>query len=179
VNVFTQTSKAIFITAVVLGAITVRADENGENIIYLGSGAAKTASSTVSGATPGSIGYIRISNTADNVWGLDFGGEGTKLDSTWGRTGAVGQANSYNLLLGKNISKSEAYRFDATALIGIRESTASCPKSYLGYQCYADAKPDTQSVFNYGVVLTLTYKSFMLGARATSESTQAFVGYRF
>lgn len=167
------------LAAAIVSASSVWANENGENLIYFGSGSSKNNSSQTTSKTPFSLGYLRISNTTDFVWGVDFAKEGTKLDSTWGQTNAIKQAASYNLLIGKKLGKGETSRFDAAFLLGMREATSECPKSYLGYQCYANAEPKTTYKTNYGAVLTWTYQSFMLGVRAGSESTQMMVGYRF
>jgi hypothetical protein len=161
-------------------ACQANANNDGENVIYLGSGPAKSGNpSTTTSKSPFTLGYLRLSNTRDVVWGFDISGEGTMLDSTWGQNNAVKQATSYNLLIGKNLGKTESSRFDLAFIAGIREKTSDCPSSYLGYQCYANSKPNTTNAFNYGAALTWSYKGFMLGARATGESTQAIMGVRF
>jgi hypothetical protein len=164
---------------IALMGATVNADENGPNIVYLGVGAAKSGTSYDSNKAPISIGYLNIANPSGTVWGGDISGEGTMLDSTWGQNKAVNQATSFNFIFGKNISKTEDYRFDGSLLIGIREKTSDCPKSYLGYQCYAASTPSTSYGVNYGLVLALTYKQIMLGVLATGESTQGLLGLRF
>ncbi len=175
--------KKSFVLMTVIGLLagitTVHANENDKNVIYIGGGSAQSGNPLKSSATPGSIGYLRLSNENDAVIGFDVGGEGTLLDSTWGQRSAVKQANSYNLLVGKNLMKNESSRFDATFLVGMRRSTTSCPSSYLGYQCYADAAPDNKYDLNYGLVLAVSYKSVMVGVRATGESAQALLGLRF
>ena len=101
------------------------------------------------------------------------------LDSTYRQNKAVKQGMSFNLLLGTNLAKTELSRFDVAVLLGARQKTTDCPSSYLGYQCYADAEPDMKYGFNYGAVLTWSFKSVMVGIRATGESTQALIGMRF
>ena len=168
---------ALILAFFVCGA---QADENGQNVIYLGSGSAKSGNSTTtSNKAPLTVGYLRLSNSSDTVFGADISGEGTMLDSTWGRSHTVKQATSFNLLVGRNLGKTENSRFDASLILGMKEKTQSCASSYLGYQCYADAKPNTSYGFNSGVALTWTYKSALVGLRATGESTQLMVGYRF
>lgn len=168
------------VIAIVIGTSFAHADENGQNVIYLGSGSAKSGNPSVtSNKTPVTLGYLRLSNTTDTVWGADISGEGTMLDSSWGQNRAVKQATSFNILLGKNLGKTENSRFDASLILGAREKTRSCPASYLGYQCYADTKPNTSYGFNSGVALTWAYKSVLLGLRATGESTQILLGYRY
>ena len=168
--------------SIALAAIAVQAahaDQNGESIAYLGVGAAKKGNATESSRSPFAIGYLKLSNTSNAIWGFDFSREGTMLDSTWSQNNAVKQASSYNLLFGTNFSKSENYRVDFALLAGAREKTSDCPSSFLGYQCYANAKPDTSYAFNYGAVISYTYKSLMLGVRATGESAQGLLGLRF
>ena len=151
-----------------------------ESIVYGGIGSARSnSSSATSDNNPFSLGYINISDVRSSVWGLDFSKEGSLLDSTYRQNRAVKQGTSYNLLLGTNLAKTESSRFDVAILIGAREKTKDCPSSYLGYQCYANAEPDTQYGFNYGAVLTWSFKGMMIGIRATGESTQAIVGLKF
>ena len=169
----------VLATVVLVGTTVASANENGENVLYFGVGSAKSGDYLKSNKTPFSIGYLSISSSRDSVWGADISGEGTMLDSTWGQRSAVNQAMSYNFLIGRNLTKSESSRFDAALLLGMRQSFSSCPSSYLGYQCYADSAPDTKYAFNYGAVVTWTYKSLMLGVRATGESAQALLGFRF
>ena len=106
-------------------------------------------------------------------------GEGTRLDSHWGTNNNVNQATSFNILLGKNLAKVEDLRFAGAAIIGLREASKDCPRSYLGYQCYADTRPETKYDLNYGILLTMLYKRLMVGIRATGESTQALIGFGF
>jgi hypothetical protein len=156
------------------------ASNDGENVIFFGSGSAEAGpASATSNKSPFAIGYLNLSNSRDSVWGFDIGGEGTKLDSTWGQNNAVKQANSFNLIAGRNIGKSENSRYDLAAIVGFRHKTSSCPSSYLGYQCYANTEPKTSYAFNYGLTLTWSYKNLMLGVRATGESKQALVGIRY
>ncbi len=172
--------KALCVLTLLTLTASANATNDGENVIYAGTGSAKSGSATAtSSKNPFTIGYLRLSNSRDVVWGVDISGEGTLLDSTWGQNKAVKQATSYNLLIGKNVGKSETSRFDLAFVAGIREKTSSCPSSYLGYQCYADSKPNTTNAFNYGAALTWSTKGFMLGVRATGESTQAIAGIRF
>jgi hypothetical protein len=175
--------KAASIVAMSLTSLwtsAVYADENGENVLYVGSGSAKTGSATTtSNKNAVTLGYLRQSRNSENVWGFDVSGEGSMLDSSWGQNQVVKQATSYNVLIGKNFNKSESSRFDAAFVLGLREKTRECPKSYLGYQCYANSTPETKYEFNYGFIVSWTYKSLMLGGRVTGESTQALVGYKF
>ena len=150
-----------------------------DGVVYVGIGAAKSSGGLKSSGTPVSLGYLNTSSTRDFVWGVDLSAEGTMLDSTWGQNKASSQGTSYNLIFGKNVSKLDSSRIDAAILVGMRETTSDCPRSYLGYQCYADAAPDYSYKLNYGAVITWTHTRLMLGIRATGESTQAIVGYKF
>jgi hypothetical protein len=172
--------KLVLVAFFCMSTTALHANENGENVVYIGSGPVKNNdTSTSSDKKPITLGYLRQSRNSDNIWGIDISAEGSMLDSTWGQTQAVKQATSFNLLIGKNFTRNENSRFDAAFLIGVREKTSECPKSYLGYQCYANSTPDTKYGFNYGLVMTWTYKSLMLGGRVTGESTQALIGLRF
>lgn len=171
--------RMFLVALTVVGATTTHADENGGNLIYVGAGPAKKADSTTTGSTPMSLGYLRLSNATNFVWGLDVSGEGTMLDSTWGKNNAVKQAMSYNLLVGTNFKNDGGSRIDGAVLLGAREASANCPSSFIGYQCYANSAPTTNHKLNYGVVLTWSFKSFMVGLRATEASTQALIGLRF
>ena len=86
---------------------------------------------------------------------------------------------SVNLLVGSNFGKSDFGRLDGAFLVGMRGKTSDCPKSYIGYRCYADGDPAVKFGLNYGVVMTWSYKSILVGIRATGESKQALLGFRF
>ena len=156
-----------------------QAAESGENAVYFGVGGSVKSDSIKSNEKPLSVGYMRLSNTTNSVYGFDIAREGTMLDSTYGKNNSVRSGTSYNALVGLNLSKSDYSRFDVALLIGAREKTKSCPSSYLGYQCYANTDPDSTYTVNYGLVATGTYKSVLLGARVTGESAQAMLGLRF
>jgi len=115
---------------------------------------------------------------AGGVVGFDIAGEGTMLDSTYGGD-EIRQALSLNFLVGSNLYKADAVRVDAAAIIGMRESFADCPDSFLGFQCYADQSPDTEYDLNLGAMISLTMQSVSLGVRATEVSTQAVIGVKF
>lgn len=169
----------VLIASAILCTTVVSAEEHGQNLVYLGAGSTKSDTSLKSKKTPISLGYLNISNVSNAVLGVDVSGEGTMLDSTWGKNNSVKQAISYNALIGRNIFKGEKSRVDATLLVGARETFTDCPSSYLGYQCYSDKAPKTNYKVNYGAVLTGTYNSYMLGMRVTGESAQVLIGFRF
>jgi hypothetical protein len=170
---------AVMVSMVAASSLACATDD-GENIIYFGAGGSRGGHSLGNGGgTAISLGYLRVSNASNIVWGADVSGEGTMLDSTGGNTNKAKRATSFNLLAGANIGKYESNRFDAALVLGAREKTSHCPNSYLGYQCYANSDPKNSYDVNYGLVLTWAYKSVMLGVRATGESTQALFGFRF
>ncbi len=171
--------KVALAIAATIGSTGSYAGEPGTSIIYLGGGAGDSGDYYKSSRPPVTLGILNISNQRGSVWGVDISGEGTMLNSTGGRYNAVEQGTSFNLLLGSNMSKSEDSRFDAAFLVGMRRTELSCPRSYLGYQCYADESPKSSYGFNYGALLAVTYKSLMFGVRATGESAQALLGFRF
>ncbi|MEY4976625.1 MAG: hypothetical protein RIQ97_1820 [Pseudomonadota bacterium] len=170
----------IAVSVLACASMSAMAQALPENVIYFGGGqSAETASATTSTQTPGAIGYLHLSATSDTVWGIDIGFEGTMLDSTWGQSRAINQGTSYNLVIGHNLHRSEHGRVDAMLLAGLRETTTSCPRSYIGYQCYADTKPDYEHSFNGGAMVTYSYRNLMVGLRLTSVSRQVVVGLRF
>ena len=149
-----------------------------DGIIYFSGGSAETASATVNGDTPMSIGYLALRDEGA-FFGFDIGAEGTVLDSTYSQTNKPNQAYSFNVILGTNISEQGKHRFDVGAIAGIREKTKDCPSSYLGYACYANTKPDTQYTANFGALITYSYDKLTIGLRATGESTQLLLGVKF
>lgn len=171
--------KLALATLALVSASVSYADEGKSAVIYLGVGSAQSGDPLKSTDTPKTIGFLSMSNESDMVWGFDIAGEGTMLDSTWGQNKAIKQATSYNFLLGKNLFKGDGSRFDASLLLGMRDSTTSCPSSYLGYQCYANSDPVNKYEGNYGAVLSYTQQNVMFGLRVTGQSTQALVGYKF
>lgn len=146
---------------------------------YIGAGKANTDDAFDNDDTPFSIGVMHQMNSRKLVFGFDIGREGTVIDSTWGLDDEPKQAMSYNLLIGGNMIDTGRYRADAALLLGMRESFADCPDSYLGFQCYADSEPETDYKGNFGGVITLSVDGFTVGLRATGESTQVLAGFRF
>lgn len=167
----------LIIIALVL-AVTTQA-RAGENIFYVGGGTSKETNGSSKGAF--SLGFLNLSQDR-YVWGLDFSQEGTMVDSTSHQNNAVKAGMSFNALIGANLLKTTSNRVDVAAIVGIREKGESCAssgQSYLGFQCYANATPDTKYAGNFGAVVAWTYKSAMLGVRITGESTQALLGVKF
>jgi hypothetical protein len=155
-------------------AIPVMANNNLENVIYVGGGSAKEDGYGNTGGSPATLGYIRQSNTKDFVWGFDVSGEGPMYHN-----GTPTKSTSFNIILGQNFLKTGGGRFDAGFLIGMREKSSSCPRSYLGYSCYADTDPSVKYTGNFGGVVTWTQNRFFIGARVTGQSKQVILGLRF
>ncbi|CAM3247146.1 hypothetical protein SAMN04488021_10430 [Paracoccus aminovorans] len=149
------------------------------NTFYIGAGRAESGDPLENDDTPWSIGFLHQRADSRLVLGFDIGREGTMIDSTWGLDERPKQATSYNLLIGGSLVDNGRFRTDAALLVGLRESFADCPDSYLGFQCYADRAPDTEYKGNFGAVLTLSVDRLALGLRATGESTQLVAGLRF
>ncbi len=149
------------------------------NAFYLAGGKARHDGPLEVDDTPFALGVTHQLQGRKLILGFDIGREGTMLDSTWGQDEALRQATSYNLLVGGNIVDNGRFRTDLALLLGARESFADCADSYLGYQCYADAEPETEYKGNFGALLTVSYDRLTVGLRATSESTQVLGGFRF
>lgn len=161
--------------ALLLGSAAFAQD--GRSVFYGGVGQASDEEFEVD-ATPWSVGVMTQAANSRFIIGADIAGEGTMLDSTWGDN-ELRQARSFNLLVGGNIATNGTMRIDAGLLLGVRETFADCPPSYLGYQCYADTEPSVEYDANYGVIVGVSFDRTMLGVRATGESVQALVGVRF
>ena len=172
-------ARAMMALAVLTTASAVSAAGDGNNIVYIGAGPARSDSPQESDRTPFSLGFLRVSQLSDAVFGIDIAGEGTRLDSTWGQNQAVEQGVSINFLFGRNLSRSANSRFDAALVIGARHKTADCPPSYLGYQCYANTEPDVTYALNYGVLFAWTTGRLMMGLRATGASAQGLIGFSY
>ena len=148
-------------------------------ILYAGIGSGDRGDEFESDATPWSVGYISKPRTTGFILGLDIAGEGTLLDSTSNRSNKVDQGLSFNLLLGRNLTRSQNWKYDLGVIVGARESSKECDDSYLGFRCYADEDPDTDYEFNYGAFFVASYRRLALGVRATGESTQVMLGIAF
>jgi len=149
-------------------------------LIFLGGGSSKgDADSFENDDTAWSLGWLQRMAGKSYSLGFDIAGEGTMLDSTWGQNEAVDQGFSINFLATRNLTSTDSFAVDLGLLLGARESAQDCPRSYLGYQCYADAKPKTEYEANFGVIGFVTFKSVSVGFRATGESTQLTLGINF
>ena len=164
------------LTACALGLISTTATADG--MFYLGAGPDDDNPDITGNTVPFVIGALALQDETPFVWGLDFAGEGEMLDSTFGGD-SLRQALSVNFLIGGNLGKTETMRVDAAAILGARESVADCPDSFLGFQCYADREPDVEYDFNYGGLISLSFRKVSIGVRATGESAQAFLGWVF
>jgi len=164
------------LTLILLMGLTSTAHAGG--IFYFGAGQADEENAQSSGDTPFVIGGLGFSQESKMVFGFDLAREGTMLDSTFGQD-SLSQALSVNVLLGRNFYDNGTIRVDAAGILGIRETFADCPDSFLGFQCYADTAPSTEYDVNYGALLTVSFSRASLGVRITGESTQAVLGLKF
>lgn len=177
--IYKSMSGIIAVCAALLTGSSATAQE-GHRALYVGIGGAGGEGPSESDATPWSIGgYASTPNKV--ILGFDFAQEGTSFDWTANRGGAVKQGQSFNFLLGYNLARSENFNFDAALLVGFKETEVTCPsgQSVLGFQCWADYDPESDYELNYGVLLTTTIQRAVLGIRATGESVQGIVGWRF
>jgi hypothetical protein len=148
------------------------------HILFAGSGvSAKSDDLRKSDATPWNVGYIYRNHNA--FLGADIAGEGTSIENTSWENDKVSQALSYNFLAGGNLNFNQDWQAGIGVLVGLRETAKSCPSSYLGYECYADRKPDSSYDFNYGGLAYLTYDRLLVGTRVTYASYQLMMGLAF
>jgi len=175
--------KNLIALMLLLGCGSVSADTDAvasghsKHVIFAGAGSAERDDPFESDETPWVIGYIYSADTA--FVGIDFAAEGTLVNNTSGRVNEIEQGFSINVLFGKNLAFNNDWRAGIGVLLGGRETTKSCPDSYLGYECYADETPDSKFDWNYGALLHLTFKRAFLGTRFSGESTQFMLGVAF
>jgi len=146
---------------------------------YVGGGMGPEGSSLTNGDMPFSVGVMHQLEGRKLVLGFDLAGEGTSLDSTWGKSNDPVQALSMNLLIGGNLADGGRVKTDAALIVGLRDTARYCAPSFLGFQCYADADPTQDYAINFGGVVTVSFDSIVVGLRATSESAQIVAGVRF
>lgn len=173
--------KNVLIAITVIGACVLSPAQAGENIVYGGVGTSSVKSPVGYGnldASPWSVGWLHTEKVSPLVLGLDYSQEGVRYDITWGQR-SIRRSNSYNVLIGAKVADNGVVQLNAAAVIGTREANTSCPASYLGYRCYANQDPDVKYKFNYGGMLTLSYRTIMVGVRVTDVSNQMVVGLRF
>tara|TARA_B100000965_G_scaffold94529_1_gene77211 strand:- start:967 stop:1557 length:591 start_codon:yes stop_codon:yes gene_type:complete len=151
---------------------------NFNSMFYVGVGSASGGEND-NDDTPWSIGVLTDMGN-DSIIGFDISGEGTMLDSTYGGYDDLAQGTSYNFLYGVDISENKNDKVHIGVVLGFVETEADCPDSYLGYQCYADEEPDYEHEFNGGGFLTYSFnQSLNIGLRATTNSTQLTIGFKF
>lgn len=154
-------------------------DTTARSTFYFGAGTSNDDGPDAADETPLVIGFTHQPMNSKMVWGLDIAREGTMLDSTYGQDRAVSSAISFNLLVGRNFVETAKYKVDGALILGVREEAQDCPASFLGYQCYADTDPETEYTGNFGALATISLEKMVIGVRATSESAQVLVGFRF
>src|SRR5262245_7036748 len=124
---------------------------------------------------PLSFGMLYFAQSSPLVIGGDFGVEGTQNDGTYG-VETTEPSYSINFVIGLGARVGD-WHLGISGLLGARQSSTECPESYLGYQCYADEDPTVHFTANKGGIAHIAYKRIMLGARKTSVSTQALIGF--
>lgn len=167
----------VLLVVAALAATTVAgADIGGENVFTAGIG-----SSGSGGGAAFAVGYLRLSNAHNVVWGVDVAGEGVSLDSTGGNVDKPRRAWAFDFLLGGKLFgySTGSGRIDSMFILGVREKSSTCPPSYLGYQCYADESPTVTYAVNYGAAITWSQENILLGMRVTGVSLQGLAGIRF
>ncbi|MFQ1699254.1 hypothetical protein ACJ5NV_01530 [Loktanella agnita] len=166
---------AAFLVALQAGGASA---QQSSTAFYIGGGVNNESKVQEIDDTPFVIGMLAQLPNSGVLFGFDIAGEGEMLDSTYGSNG-IRQAFSFNVLFGGNLMDDGNTRIGASLLLGMRETFADCPDSYLGYQCYADREPDTDYDLNYGGLLSVSFDNLTIGVRATEVSTQAVVGLSF
>jgi hypothetical protein len=176
---FKLTGLVLFSFFILSESIVAQEDIDKNNVFYIGVGSS-SGSDDENDDTPWSLGFLHNSPTSNKVYGFDVSGEGTMLDSTYGGYDDLAQGFSFNFLYGIDVSKNQNDKISVGLLIGLIEEEQDCPDSYLGYQCYADESPDTDYGFNGGGFINYSVnESLNLGLRATSNSTQLTIGFKF
>jgi len=158
---------------------TVSANDDLNTIIYVGSGSQINDSKNLNKGTTDSFGFMHQLENSEVILGLDFADEGTKKVSTTGVYNPEAMGFSFNALIGSNLYDNYEWKIDGTVLIGYREVSESCPRSYIGYRCWANRSPSYEHETNYGGVVMLSYKRLSFGIRMTEVSQQALLGFRF
>lgn len=122
-----------------------------------------------------SIGLLSQPDDKGFRFGFDLGFEGEKLECYGGDCyGELGI--SFNGLVGYTPMDS---KWTVGVLAGFSQETSDCPRSGLGFRCWADRTPDTEYGFNYGGFLQYHFEKYGVFLRATSNSTQAGLTFRF
>ena len=153
------------------------ADQN--TIIYVGSGSQINDSKNLNKGTPDSIGFMHQLENSEVILGLDFADEGTRLVSNTWVYNPEAMGFSLNVLIGSNLYDNSEWKIDGAVLVGFREISDTCPRSYIGFRCYANRPASSKHETNYGGVVMLSYNRFSFGVRMTEVSQQALLGFRF
>jgi hypothetical protein len=151
-------------------------------IMYFGLGIPDHSNPNKSDATPMSFGITGYLKDIKTYMGIEIGWEGTMLSSTYGRNNAIEQGFSYNFIFSKPLYIPIEYHSTLGLIIGLRDIRQYCPggDSYLGYACYADEIPSSDTELSLGALFTISQEeSLVFGLRITTVSTQATVGINF
>jgi hypothetical protein len=165
------------ISIFIISSASAAADQN--TIIYVGSGSQINDSKNLNKGTPGSIGFMHQLENSEVILGLDTAGEGTMLVSNTWVYNPEAMGLSFNGLIGSNLYDNSEWKIDGAVLVGFRELSDSCPRSFIGFRCYANRPALIKYETNYGGVVMLSYNSFSFGVRMTEVSQQALLGFRF
>ena len=165
------------ISIFIISSASANDDQN--TIIYVGSGSQINDSKNLNKGTPGSIGFMHQLENSEVIFGLDFADEGTRLVSNTWVYNPEAMGFSLNYLIGSNLYDNSEWKIDGAVLVGFREISATCPRSYLGFRCYANRREGTEHETNYGGGVMLSYNRLSFGVRITEVSQQTLLGFRF
>ena len=122
-----------------------------------------------------SIGLLSKPSAEGFRIGVDLGFEGEKLECYGGDCYSE-LGLSFNGIVGYTPKDS---KWTVGVLAGFAEQISDCPRSNLGFRCWADGTPDTEYGFNYGGFLQYHFEKYGVFLRATPDSTQAGITFRF
>ena len=94
------------------------------------------------------------------------------LDSTNGNTDVPGQAIAFNGIVGTALAPpllGDRAFIEGAFLLGLRQSTISCPPSQIGFRCFADREPDRDFDLNVGGMLMVNLNNLSLGCVAHAK----------
>lgn len=157
------------------GQTNVLAPKN-KNMFYLGIGNTNESGIDICTEKPWAVGWYILRNSKSLSYGFDVSGEGTMIDSKGYNYNTTSQGKSVNFIVLKNFQEKEKSKTYFGALVGIRNTVEDCPASYIGYECYANQTPHTESEANIGLVFNYIQDNLSIGARVTTKSTMLTLG---